>query len=93
MLPEALLHGLELLHAVDALRLRFREDEARKCFTELHPARAMCHTTKARAVPVDLASLRVKRAATPTRALPCLSLLECDLGFIGRCFRRYGRVF
>ena len=84
MLPEALLHGLELLHAVDTLRVRLGEDKTRERFAELHTARPVRHTAETWAVPVDLARLRVERAA-PARALLCLTLrLRLFAGRVGR---------
>jgi hypothetical protein len=53
---------LELLDAVHALRLLLREHEAAESSLELLSTRAMGHTTQARAVPVDLASLGVESA-------------------------------
>ena len=73
MLAETLLHGLELLHAVDALMVRLGEDETRERFAKLHTARPVRHTAETWAVPVNLARLRVERAA-PTRALLRLTL-------------------
>ena len=73
VLPEALLHGLELLHAVDTLRVRLGEDKTRERFAELHTARPVRHTAETWAVPVDLARLGVERAASP-RALLRLTL-------------------
>lgn len=53
-------HVLELLNAVHALRLLLRVHEAAERSLELLSARAMRHTTQARAVPVDLAGLGVE---------------------------------
>ena len=61
MLPEALLHGLELLDAVDPLRVRLGEDETRERLAELQPTGTVRHPTETRTVPVDLAGLRVER--------------------------------
>lgn len=76
VLPEAVLHGLELLHAVDTLWLFLREYEARECLAELHAARPVCHPTEAWAVPVDLACDGVVRSAA---ALFLLAL--CGSGY------------
>jgi hypothetical protein len=51
---------LELLNALNTLGLLVRVHEAGECCPELLSARAVGHTAQAWAVPVDLASLRVK---------------------------------
>jgi hypothetical protein len=52
---------LELVNAVHALGFLGRVDEAAESRLELLSARAVSHTTKARAIPVDLARLGVER--------------------------------
>jgi hypothetical protein len=55
-----LVHILELVNAVHAFGLLFREDEAAESLSELLAARSVSHTAKAWTVPVDLAGLLVK---------------------------------
>lgn len=62
VLPETILHRLELFNTVNPFRLFLREHETRKCFAELHTARPISHPTKARAVPVNFPSGGVKSA-------------------------------
>lgn len=75
-------NALELVNAVDALGLLLRVHEAAKGGLELLSARSVGHTTQAWAVPVDLASLRVKRGTLATLLLELLggSPLFPDLG-------------
>ena len=60
MRPETLLHAFELLHALNTLRLRIGVDETAESGAELLPAWSVGHTTKTRAVPVDLAGFGVE---------------------------------
>ena len=64
MAPKAILHCLEFLYAVDALRLFFRVDEARESVTEFLTARSMGHPTEARTIPIDFTRLRVVSASS-----------------------------
>jgi hypothetical protein len=56
---EAVLHPLELVNAIDALRVFGRVDEAGEGGLELLAARSLSHAAEARAVPVDLARYRI----------------------------------
>lgn len=60
MFPEAILHRLEVLNAVHALRVFLREYEAAECRSELLATRPIRHTAQARTIPVDLAGLLVE---------------------------------
>lgn len=60
MRPKAVLHALELFHALDALGLGLAVHEARECSAEFFSAGPVGHPTETRAVPVDLASFRVE---------------------------------
>jgi hypothetical protein len=60
MLPEAILHGFKLLHAVNTLRLLLREHKARESLPELHTARTVSHPPQARAIPVDFPSFWIE---------------------------------
>ena len=84
MLPEAVLHRLEFLHAVDAFRILLREHKAREGLSKLHPTGSMGHSAKTWTIPVDLSGNRVERAAATLRLLlglfkevggPCQRLL------------------
>lgn len=55
-------YSLELLNAVNTLGLLRGVHEAAECRLEFLSARAVGHATQARAIPVDLASLRVERS-------------------------------
>ena len=59
MLPEAILHGLELLHAINTLGLLFREHKTRESLPELHPAGSVSHSPQARTIPIDFSSFGV----------------------------------
>jgi hypothetical protein len=59
VLPEAILHGLELLHAVNALGFLFREHETRESLPELHTAGSMGHSPQTRTIPVDFSSFGI----------------------------------
>jgi hypothetical protein len=68
---------LELVDAVHPLGLLGRVHKAAKRRPELLPARPVCHTTQARAVPVDLSSLGVvRRLLAAGSSLSRLSLLS-----------------
>lgn len=53
---------LKFLNAAHSLRFLLRIHKAAKGSLKLLPARPMCHTSQARAVPVDLSCLWIKRA-------------------------------
>lgn len=55
-------NSLELLNTVNTLRLLIRVYKAAKRRLELLSAWSVGHTTQTRAVPVNLAGLRVKRS-------------------------------
>lgn len=60
MLPEAVLHVSELVDALDAFGLGLGVDEAAEGLLELGAARAVGHSAKAGAGPVDLARFGVE---------------------------------
>ncbi len=62
ILPKTILHGLELLHAIDPLGLLLRKYETGERLAELHAAGTIRHPTETRTVPVDFPSYGVKRA-------------------------------
>ena len=63
MLSKAILHRLELLNAINTLRVLLRVHKARERLAELHTANTMRHASKTGTVPVDLAGDRVERPA------------------------------
>ena len=62
MLPEAILHGLEIVDALHPLGIFLREDKAAECGFELLSACSVCHPAETGTVPVDLAGLFVESA-------------------------------
>lgn len=62
VLPEAILHRLELLNAIHPLGLHLRKHETGKRLAELHAAGTIRHPAEARTIPVDFAGDGVKRA-------------------------------
>src|SRR6266850_7051597 len=63
VLPEAILHRLELFDTVNSLGFLLRKYETRKCLAELHTAGTMCHPTEARTVPIDFPRDGIKSTA------------------------------
>jgi len=62
MFPEAVLHCLEFVNAIDAFWLLLRKHKTGKSFSELKATRTVCHTAQARTIPVDFACNRVECA-------------------------------
>jgi len=74
MSPEAILHGLELVDAVDAFWFVLRVYEAGKGFPEFGTAGTMSHSTKARAIPVNFASDRIEGSSGSSSWYGCFTL-------------------
>lgn len=78
---------LELLNAVNTLRLLLGVDEAAESRLELLTTRAVGHTTQTWAVPVDLSGLRVEGSFLAALGSPLLADLRGDIvqgpGFFG----------
>ena len=98
MLPEAILHGLELLHTVNTLWFLFREYETRESLPELHTARPVGHSPQTRTVPIDFSGFGIiggrpwlgfVRAPLRFAALQSIALLFVAFLFRGRR-RRFG---
>ena len=87
MLPEAILHSLELLHAVNTLGLLFREYETRKSLPELHTAGSMCHSPQTRTIPVYFSSFGI------ISSRPWLRFTRLSLRFVTLLLRSCRRGF
>lgn len=61
VLSETLLHGPELVDAIDALDFFLRVDKARERVSELLPARSVGHAAETRAFPIDFTCFGVER--------------------------------
>lgn len=79
------MHVLELLNAVHPLGLLGRVQKAAKRRLEVLATRPVRHAAQARAVPVDLARLRVERALLAGLGFECRggSLRRCGVGLLG----------